>query len=400
MTTAAPTVPAPVNAPTNAPAKAPAVSESAGLLDLGVALGNPVWTWVLAFGVVGAGYVALRVLRSVAASRLQRLAERTPRTWDDALVRVVRSIRVWLLMPTVVFAASTLLYLPDPLPRALKIAAVLGLAAQLIVSASRLVDLTLGLAVGRLRQEDGSADPTLMSGMGVLRFIALAVLVIVVALLALDNLGVAITPLITGLGIGGIAIALAVQNILSDLFSSVTIILDKPFVVGDFIVVGKEMGTVERIGIKTTRVRALSGEQLVFPNSDLLDSRVQNFRRLQERRVVFTFGVIYETPPELLRQVPQVVREVVEAQGTVRFDRCHLGTLGEYALQFETVYIVLSDQFNTHMDILQRINLGLLERLGAMGVEFAYPTTVEILRRDRPSTHARPPASAGRNRTA
>src|SRR5690606_7585627 len=157
-------------------------------------------------------------------------------------------------------------------------------------------------------------------------------------------------------------------------FGSLSIVLDKPFVIGDFIVVDGLAGTVERIGLKTTRVRALSGEQLVFSNADLLGSRIHNYKRMQERRVVFSFGVTYDTPPEKVAAIPNMVREVIEARENTRFDRAHFQKFGDSDLTFEVVYYMLVADYNLYMDTQQAINLELLRRFAADGIEFAFPT--------------------------
>jgi small-conductance mechanosensitive channel len=185
---------------------------------------------------------------------------------------------------------------------------------------------------------------------------------------------VQIKPLLAGLGIGGIAVALAVQTVLSDLLASMSIALDKPFVIGDFLSVDDLQGTVEHIGVKSTRLRSISGEQIIVSNTDILKARVRNFGRMRERRAVFPLGVHYETPVEKLAQIPAMIREIVEAQTNVRFDRCHFLTYGDSALQFETVYIVQRADFNSYADIQQKINLAILEKLRALGVQFAAPT--------------------------
>jgi small-conductance mechanosensitive channel len=195
-----------------------------------------------------------------------------------------------------------------------------------------------------------------------------------VLLLALDNLGFNITALLAGMGIGGIAVALAAQNILGDLFASLSIVLDKPFVVGDFIVVGEQLGTVEYIGLKTTRIRSLGGEQIVFSNTDLLGSRIRNYKRMQERRVVFGFGVVYQTPHEKLQTIPGMVREIIGKLDRARFDRAHFKEYGDSSLNFEVVYYVLSADYNVYMDIQQAINLELFRRFQEDGIDFAYPT--------------------------
>lgn len=179
---------------------------------------------------------------------------------------------------------------------------------------------------------------------------------------------------VVGLGIGGIAVALALQNILGDLFASLSIVLDKPFVVGDFIVVDDLRGVIERVGIKTTRVRSLDGELLVFANGDLLKSRIRNFQRMQERRVLFTVGVTYQTPLEKLKQIPQWLRNVVEAQPRTRYDRAHFREYGDSAPVFEIVYYVLDRDYNVFMDVQQAVNLAIFERCAREGVDFAYPT--------------------------
>ena len=212
-------------------------------------------------------------------------------------------------------------------------------------------------------------------------------LIVIAAILILDNLpGVEITALVASLGIGGIAIALAVQSILSDLFASLSIILDKPFVLGDFIVIDDFMGSVEYIGLKTTRVRSLSGEQLVFANSDLLQSRIRNFKRMAERRVVFTLGVTHRTPAEKLAAIPAWIADIVTAQDMVRFDRAHFQGFGDYALRFEIVYYVLDPDYNRYMDIQQAVNLAIFEKFRAESIDFAFPTrTIHLSQDDRES---------------
>jgi small-conductance mechanosensitive channel len=199
------------------------------------------------------------------------------------------------------------------------------------------------------------------------------------ALFLVDNLGYDITTLVAGLGIGGIAIALAAQTVLGDLFSYLVIFFDKPFEIGDFIIVEEKMGTVEYIGIKTTRIRSLSGEQIICSNTDLTNSRVHNYKRMRERRVVFSFGVTYDTSPENLQIIPQISRKIIEEVGDTRFDRAHFKSFGNFSLDFEVVYYVLSDDFNLYMDKQQDINLRIFEFFQNQGIEFAFPTQTVLL---------------------
>jgi small-conductance mechanosensitive channel len=203
----------------------------------------------------------------------------------------------------------------------------------------------------------------------------------VVLLIALDTLGVDITTLIAGLGVGGIAVALAVQNVLGDLFASLAIVLDKPFVVGDFIDTGGEhVGVVENVGLKTTRVRSLSGEELVIANSDLLSSRIRNYKRMSQRRALFEIGVVYGTPSDKLRRIPELIRKAVESRDNTRFDRSHFKSFGDSALVFETVYFMTVPDYNAYMDTQQAINLELYQRFEAEEIEFAYPTQTLFLK--------------------
>jgi small-conductance mechanosensitive channel len=217
-------------------------------------------------------------------------------------------------------------------------------------------------------------DKAVAGSIGIIRFVARLAVWAMVLLLTLDNLGVDITALVAGLGIGGIAVALALQNVLGDLLASLSIALDQPFVIGDFVIVGEHMGTVEYIGIKSTRLRSLTGEQIVMSNADLLASRLRNYGRMYERRVVFTLGVTYETPRDKLLRIAPRLREIVEAQEGVRFDRAHFAKYGPYSLDFEVVYHVQSPDFGSYMDAQQAINFRIHEAFETLGVEFAYPT--------------------------
>jgi small-conductance mechanosensitive channel len=224
-----------------------------------------------------------------------------------------------------------------------------------------------------------SEDKAAASSIGIIRFVTRTAIWAMVLLLTLDNVGIDITALVAGLGIGGIAVALALQNVLGDLLASLSIALDPPFVLGDFLVVGDHMGAVEYIGIKSTRLRSLTGEQIVMSNADLLSSRLRNFGRMYERRVTFTIGVTYDTPRDALRRIAPALRTIIEAQDDVRFDRAHFAKYGPYSLDFEVVYYVLSADFGRYMDLQQAINFRIHEEFEAMGVEFAYPTQTLLL---------------------
>ncbi|MGI6455856.1 MAG: mechanosensitive ion channel domain-containing protein [bacterium] len=216
-------------------------------------------------------------------------------------------------------------------------------------------------------------DATSMGALAIFNFISQVVVWSIVVITALNNLGFDVTALVTGLGIGGLAVALALQTVLGDLFATISIILDKPFVIGDFIIFDDFMGSVERIGIKTTRIRSLSGEQIICSNNGLLTTRIRNYKRMHERRVVFTFRVTYDTPPEKLELIPGIVREIIQPRDDCRFDRAHFFKYGEFSLDFEVVYYVLSPDYNVYMDIQQTINLEINRRFRDLDIHFAIP---------------------------
>ncbi|MEM0951003.1 MAG: mechanosensitive ion channel family protein [Cyanobacteria bacterium P01_H01_bin.74] len=221
--------------------------------------------------------------------------------------------------------------------------------------------------------------------MGPLQFILTAVLWTLISLAVLDNVGVDITALVAGLGIGGIAVALAVQNTLGDLMAALSIAFDKPFVIGDFIIVDEFMGTVERIGLKSTRIRSLGGEGIVIPNKNLLDSRIRNYQKMEERRVILQFGILYQTPYALMKEIPHWVKQIIDDTDGVRFDRAHFATFGSSSYDFEAVYYVLDPDYAIFMNYQQQINLELIRVFESHGVEFAYPTRTLFVNNQAPS---------------
>lgn len=342
--------------------------------------GNAAWVWIVALAGLLLSVGVVKAAQPLVVSRLRKLTGRTKSHLDDLLVDALADLRGWFFLAIGVYFFSHLLVLPVVVSGAISKLAVAAIAVQALVTSRLFIEYGTKALLANRKGPDGLPDQTVQSASGVIRVIASAVVGSLIVVFALSNMDVDVTSLITGLGVGGIAVALAAQSILADTFGSLTILFDKPFLVGDFIVVGDKMGTVEHIGIKTTRVRALSGEQLVFANSDLLGSRIQNYKKMQERRVVFGFGIVYETPLEKLKRVPDMVREVVKRQEKLRLDRVHFKSYGAYSLDFEVVYYVTSADYNQYMDIQQAINLGLFEAFQNAGVEFAYPTSVEIHR--------------------
>jgi small-conductance mechanosensitive channel len=263
--------------------------------------------------------------------------------------------------------ASAALTLPPAADRALRTAAILAFLLQVAIWSSAGIDAWVTSYRRRRLLTDAASATTV----GALHFLAKLVLWVLLLLVALDNLGVNVTALVTGLGIGGIAVALALQNILGDVFASLSIVLDKPFVLGDSIGVGDSTGTVESIGLKTTRLRSATGEQLVFGNADLLKGRIKNFRRMETRVVTLAFSLAYDTPADQLEAVPGLVRAIVEKLPQVRFDRAHWKGFGTSGFDFEVAYAVLTADFLTHMDRQQAIGLALVRALAEHGIALA-----------------------------
>jgi small-conductance mechanosensitive channel len=345
------------------------LQELAGHVYFGNTLGN----WAGALVTFALWFTVLPIARAGISSRLRKLhpAHRTASALELVLALLAATTRVFLLA-VAVWLALRWLVMPPTVARTLDVA--LQVIAWFQVG---LWGMTLVTRAIRARQLADSAGEGAAS-LNILRFVALAAVWIVAILMLLGNLGVEIMPLVAGLGIGGIAIALAVQNVLGDLLGSLSIALDKPFRVGDFLVVGEEKGTVEYIGIRSTRLRSLTGEALVMSNGDLLKSRVRNYKLLAERRATFNIGITYETPRELVEAVPGLIEEAIRAQRKTRFDRAHFAVFGDYALIFEAVYFVLDPEYNVFMDIQQAINLRLLDEFGRRGIEFAYPTSKQL----------------------
>ncbi|MFC1682803.1 mechanosensitive ion channel family protein [Candidatus Zixiibacteriota bacterium] len=332
--------------------------------------GNTGRSWLLALFVLAATVAVLRLVTGLILRRLTAFAKKTKTDLDDLVAALLHKTKFFFLLLLSLYATTFVLTLPERAEPIISTVAVIALLIQAAVWSSALVSFS----IARYRKRKLAEDPATATTMGALNFIAKLFLWAVVLLLILDNLGVNITSLIAGLGIGGIAVALALQNILGDLFASLSIVLDKPFVLGDFIIVGELMGTVEKVGLKTTRVRSLSGEQLVFSNNDLLKSRIRNYKRMFERRILFSFGVTYQTSHDQLALIPEMVRQLIESQEEARFDRAHFKEYGDFSLNFEVVYYVKKPDYNVYMDTQQAINLALYKKFQEQGIEFAYPT--------------------------
>ena len=346
--------------------------------------GNTLLEWLIALAAALVSAVVLVTVRALGL-RWFRAHHASEHPYRFALpLAVFQATQPWVLVIVALFIGGQLVELPRKADRIVDHVATIAVIVQAAFWASGAIQRWLARKVAAKRETDAEAATTV----SVLGFCIQIALWSLVVLLALENLGFNITTLLAGLGIGGIAVALAAQNILGDLFASVTIALDKPFAIGDFIVAGDAVGTVEHVGLKTTRVRSLSGEQIILANSDLLKSRVRNFRRLRERRIEFVFGVAYGTPAVKLEIVPGIVRQAIERQVGTRFDRAHFKSYGDSALIFEAAYFVQDPDYNRYMDIQQAINLDIHRHLEEEQIALAHPAPPTIVIGERQAGHA------------
>jgi small-conductance mechanosensitive channel len=326
--------------------------------------GNSVLHWLIAVGLAITASVVLLAMRSRVAHWLEARPSGAHARRRASALAAVRATQPWFLVAAGLFVGAQFVALAPKADRLVDHVALIATIAQCAVWASKAIRAWLAHQVAAKRETDAGAATTV----AVLGFFAQLALWSVVVLLVLENLGFNITALLAGLGIGGIAVALATQSILGDIFASIIIALDRPFAIGDFVVLDEIMGTVENIGLKTTRLRSLSGEQIVIANADLLKSRLRNFERLRERRVQFGIGLALDTPAEKLARVPDMLREAIEAQPDVRFERAHFKEFGEQHLVFEAAYYLSDRDYNRYMDLQQAINLSLYASLQKAGI--------------------------------
>ena len=331
--------------------------------------GNTVMKYLLFLLFLAASWVVIRILGRIFFKHSTRFATTTKTTADDLLAKSLKRY----LLPAAYFAAfylnTKLLVLGKNLTDIINMAVLAFITIMAALFLSSLVVLLFN-KYWESKRGDANNELAVKTISGLLKVIVWSV----AGILFLDNVGVKINTLIAGVGIGGIAIAFAAQSILGDIFCFVTIFFDRPFEIGDYIEAGEQMGTVEYIGLKTTRLRALSGEQLIFSNKDLTNSRIRNYKTMQQRRVLFKLGVTYDTPQEKLREIPALMKGIVESVADTTFGRCHFTAFGDSSLSFETAYYILSKDYDMYMDIHQEVNLRISACFADNGISFAFPT--------------------------
>ena len=339
---------------------------------------NTVLDYIVFFGVLALGVGVIFALGKITLGRIAKHQEKTQSPYALLVLSGVKQYVLPTAYFTLFYACTKMLVLNVTLGKivgwcSMVFAVVMG--AQFFASLTTFFFTKLG---------KGKGDGTSLAIKWLIRISKIAIWGVALILL-LDNFGVKITSLVTGLGIGGVALAFAAQSALTDIFCFFTIFFDKPFEIGDFIIAGDHMGTVEHIGVKTTRLRAIGGEQLIASNTDLTSSRIRNYKTMQQRRVIFTLAVTYETPSETLKQIPLMIQKIVEETEDATFSRAHFSAFGAYSLNFEEVYFVLSGDYDRYMDINQRINLGIKDGFESLGVSFALPMSMVQVVNTQPS---------------
>ena len=325
--------------------------------------------WLELLGITAVVALVLSIIKRVVFSRLFALAQKTDNHVDDVIAELLHGLRTFFIVVVSFYVAVEFVVGEEPNIPWLSRVLFVGFILQIGLSGNDLIRLVVSWYLEKKEGENTQITAARAIGM-----VSKVVLWTFIFLIALDNFGVDITALVAGLGIGGIAIALAVQNVLSDLLAYVSIVVDQPFSYGEYLVVGEFSGTVEHIGIKTTRIRSLSGELIIFSNNDLLNSRVRNYKRMNERRHLFNIGVTYDTPIDRLKEIPELLQKAVESQENVRFDRAHMKAYGDFSINFEVVYYMLVPEYLELMKTQQEVNLRIHEYFSARNIQFAFPT--------------------------
>ena len=324
-----------------------------------------------AIGVFLISLVVLRFFKFVVIKKLGKIFSRTKTDWDDALIRVINSFGWVFFFFISVYLSIQFLTLPEIVNKVVFYILVIVGTYYAVKATQAVIDFGTRKIISKARKGGENVDTTVIDLLGK---ILKVVVWIIAILLILTNLGYEITPLIAGLGVGGIAIAFALQNILGDIFASVSIYFDKPFKVGDYIVVGADSGTVKKIGIKSTRIQTLQGDELVVSNKELTETRVRNYKKMQKRRISFGFGVVYDTSSLKMKRIPTIIKGIFDKVNGVSLDRVHFKEFGDSALVYEVVYYLDSNDYGDYMDAQQEINLQIKEKFERDGIEMAYPT--------------------------
>jgi len=331
-------------------------------------LGNTLGAFAVAFGAFLGFLILFKLIEALITKKLKKLAAKTKTDIDDTLIEIVHTLKPPFYLYVSFYFALGFIHLSGTVEKIVNAILIIWIVYQAIIAAQLFINylVTKGL--------DRDDTPNAKSAISLINIVVKGVLWGVGLLFILSNLGVNVTSFIAGLGIGGIAIALALQNVLTDLFSSVAIYFDKPFEIGDFIVVGDKKGTVEKIGLKTTRIASIHGEEIVISNQELTSVQILNYKKMKERRGSLSFGVTYNTPVETLKKIPAIIEDILSEIENARFDRVSFSNFGDSSLDFNLVYYVLSAEYIEYTRAHQQLLFRILEEFEKMKIEMAFPT--------------------------
>lgn len=332
-------------------------------------IGNSFKDWLAALGIFVVSLIIIIIFKRFILVKLKKWSAKTVNTMDDFLIVQLERSVIPLLYVAAFYCALKVLTLSATAAKVIHIAFLFAVTFFLLIMVSAVARQFIFSFI----KTRANSEIKEKQAKGLLIMLNVAIWILGIVFL-INNLGYNVTTIVTGLGIGGIAIALAAQTILGDLFSYFIIFFDEPFEIGDFIIVEDKMGVVEYIGIKTTRLRTLGGEQLVCSNTYLTSTPVHNYKRMEQRRIVFKLGVVYQTTYEQLKAIPELVNNIIRAKKNIRLDRGHFSGFGNSSLDFEFVYYVETGDYNIYMDKQQDIYLDIFKAFEAANIDFAYPT--------------------------
>ena len=326
---------------------------------------------LVAIGLFIGLFILFKIIDTIVLNALQKASRKTKITWDDIVIDFIKGIKWPFFVFIALYISAQTLALSEIVEKILRYLLVIFITFYAAKGVIQIVNHLVQKEINKRTEKQKREDTSMVKVMAVI----IKVIIWTIALLMiLSNFGIEITPLIAGLGVGGIAIALALQTILGDLFSAFAIYLDKPFQEGDFIIIGNDMGVVKHIGIKTTRIQTLQGQELVISNSELTSSRINNYKRMQKRRIVFSFGVEYNTPTKKMKKIKGIVKKVIDKEKLADLDRVHFKEFGDFSLNYEVVYYLKTSDYNKYMDTQESINLALKAAFETEKIGFAFPT--------------------------
>lgn len=340
---------------------------------------NSVRDYLISLGIFAGIFIFFLLFKTGIINRLEKLAKKSKTTWDDLIIDFIKSIGWFFYLVISLYVAAQFLTLPELANKIFYYATIVLAVFYIAKGISKAIEHFVKIQVKKRGEKQKLENTSMMKVFGLL---AKLIVWTIALLMILSNFGIEITPLVASLGIGGIAIALALQSILGDLFSAFVIYFDKPFKEGDFIIVGKDMGVVKHIGIKSTRIETLQGQELVVSNKELTSTRINNYKRMQKRRIQFNFGVEYSTTSKKLDKIKKIVKDIFDKVEEADLDRVHFKEFADSSLNYEVVYYVNTSNYNKYMDVQEEINLRIVKEFEKAKINFAFPSRTVYLRKD------------------